>query len=105
MSWRMTSDQAPVFWPFVSAPGPPPTGAQTCVDQLSGGSFYCDPFGWVLRDAVPVTTPHIFQFAQPGRGKSGTAKGFCPRTMPFGYTNLLTRADTAAHPHPYPHPA
>ena len=24
----MASDQAPVFWPFISAPGLPPTGAQ-----------------------------------------------------------------------------
>ena len=68
-AWRMTSDQAPVFWPFVSAPALPPTGAQMGVDQLSGGSFYCDPFGWVLRDDVPATNPNIFQFAKPGTGQ------------------------------------
>ena len=39
-AWRMTSDQAPVLWPFISTPGPPPTGAQMGIDQLSGGSFY-----------------------------------------------------------------
>src|SRR3546814_19968809 len=90
MSGRMTSDQAPVCWPCVSAPGLPPTGAQMGVDQLSGGSFYCDPFGWVLRDDVPVTNPNIFQFAKPGSGKSGTTKGFCTRMMPFGYRTLVT---------------
>ena len=90
MAWRMTSDQAPVFWPFVSAPALPPTGAQMGVDQLSGGSFYCDPFGWVLRDDVPATNPNIFQFAKPGSGKSGTTKAFCTRMMPFGYRTLVT---------------
>ena len=25
--WKMTSDQAPVLWPFVTSPGLPPTGA------------------------------------------------------------------------------
>src|SRR3546814_14823567 len=89
MSGRMTSDQAPVCWPCVSAPGLPPTGAQMGVDQLSGGSFYCDPFGWVLRDDVPVTNPNIFQFAKPGRGQSGTTKGFCTRMIPFGYRPLV----------------
>lgn len=88
-AWRMTSDQAPVFWPFVSAPALPPTGAQMGVDQLAGGSFYCDPFGWVLRDDVSATNPNIFQFAKPGTGKSGTTKAFCTRMMPFGYRTLV----------------
>ena len=89
MAWRMTSDQAPVFWPFISAPALPPTGAQMGIDQLSGGSFYLDPFGWVLADQVPVTNPNIFQFAKPGLGKSGTTKAFCTRMMPFGYRTLV----------------
>ena len=42
-SWRMTSDQAPVLWPFISTPGLAPTGAQMGIDMLSGGSFYADP--------------------------------------------------------------
>ena len=88
-AYRMTSDQAPVFWPFISTPALPPTGAQMGVDQLSGGSFYCDPFGWVLRDDIPVTNPNIFQFAKPGTGKSGTTKAFCNRMMPFGYRTLV----------------
>jgi hypothetical protein len=88
-AWRMTSDQAPVFWPFISTPALPPTGAQMGIDQLSGGSFYCDPFGWVLRDEVPVTNPNIFAFAKPGTGKSGTTKAFCTRMMPFGYRTLV----------------
>ena len=89
VAWRMTSDQAPVFWPFISAPALPPTGAQMGIDQLSGGSFYLDPFGWVLADQVPVTNPNIFQFAKPGLGKSGTTKAFCNRMMPFGYRTLV----------------
>ena len=47
------------------------------IDQLSGGSFYCDPFGWVLRDDVPVTNPNIFHFAKPGPASPATTKAFC----------------------------
>ena len=39
----MTSDQAPVLWPFISAPGLPPTGAQMGIDLLSGGSLLRRP--------------------------------------------------------------
>lgn len=89
LAWRMTSDQAPALWPFISAPALPPTGAQMGIDQLSGGSFYADPLGWVLRDDVPVTNPNIFSFAKPGTGKSATTKAFCLRMMPFGYRVLI----------------
>lgn len=89
MAYRMTSDQAPVYWPFISAPALPPTGAQMGVDQLSGGSFYADPLGWVLREDVPITNPNIFAIAKPGTGKSATAKAFCARMMPFGYRTLV----------------
>ncbi|WP_248580844.1 hypothetical protein [Nocardioides sp. InS609-2] len=88
-AWRMTSDQAPVLWPFIGAPGLPPTGAQMGIDQLSGGSFYADPLGWVLRDDVPVTNPNIFYYSKPGTGKSATVKAFCNRMMPFGYRTLI----------------
>lgn len=87
--WRMTSDQAPVLWPFISTPGLPPTGAQMGVDHLSGGAFYADPIGWVLDDAIPVTNPNIFSFGKPGRGKSATTKAFCLRMMDFGYRTLI----------------
>jgi hypothetical protein len=88
-TWRMTSDQAPVFWPFISAPGLPPTGAQMGIDVLSGGSFYCDPHGWVVRDDIPVTNPNIFALGRPGGGKSATTKCFCLRMMDFGYRTLI----------------
>lgn len=87
--WRMTSDQAPVLWPFISTPGLPPTGAQMGIDHLSGGAFYCDPVGWVLDDQIPVTNPNIFSFGKPGRGKSATTKAFCLRMMDFGYRTLI----------------
>ena len=87
--WRMTSDQAPVWWPLISTPGLPPTGAQMGIDHLSGGSFYVDPNGWVLSDEVPVTNPNIFAFGKPGRGKSGTVKAFTLRMMDFGYRTLI----------------
>lgn len=87
--WRMTSDQAPVFWPFISTPGLPPTGAQMGVDMLSGGAFFADPLGWVLDDNVPVTNPNIFSFGKPGRGKSATTKAFCLRMIDFGYRILI----------------
>ncbi len=88
-TWRMTSDQAPAFWPFVATPGLPPTGAQMGIDLLSGGSFYADPLGWVLRDDVPVTNPNVFCFGKPGTGKSGTVKAFCLRMAEFGYRTLV----------------
>lgn len=87
--WRMTSDQAPVLWPFISTPGLPPTGAQMGVDHLSGGAFYADPIGWVLDEQIPVTNPNIFSFGKPGRGKSATTKAFCLRMMDFGYRTLI----------------
>jgi len=82
-------DQAPVLWPFICAPGLPPTGAQMGIDQLSGGSFYADPNGWVLSDEVPVTNPNIFTFGRPGGGKSANTKAFCLRMMDFGYRTLV----------------
>lgn len=88
-TWRMTSDQAPCLWPFISAPALPPGGAQIGIDQLSGGCFYADPLGWVLRDDVPVTNPNVFCFGKPGLGKSATTKAFCLRMMPFGYRVLI----------------
>jgi hypothetical protein len=49
-TWRMTSDQTPVFWPLIAASGLPPTGALMGIDLLSAGAFYCDPIGWVTND-------------------------------------------------------
>jgi hypothetical protein len=87
--WRMTSEQTPVLWPFIAARGLPPTGAQMGLDLLSGGTFYCDPLGWVKDDDIPVTNPNVFVFGKPGRGKSGTVKVFCLRMMEFGYRTLV----------------
>jgi hypothetical protein len=87
--WRMTSEQTPVFWPLIAANGLPPTGAQMGIDLLSGGAFYCDPFGWVTDDTVPVTNPNVFVFGKPGRGKSGTVKIFCLRMMDYGYRVII----------------
>ena len=89
VSWRMTSDQAPVWWPFIATPGLPPTGAQMGIDLLSGGPFYADPAGWVLDDTIPVTNPNMFVFGKPGRGKSATVKAFLLRMMDFGYRALI----------------
>jgi hypothetical protein len=88
-TWRMTSDQAPVLWPFIATPGLPPTGAQIGIDMLSGGSFYADPLGWVLNDTVPVTNPNMFVFGKPGRGKSATVKAMLLRMIDFGYRALI----------------
>jgi len=87
--WRMTSEQTPVFWPLIAAPGLAPTGAQMGIDQLSGGSFYADPAGWVLRDDIATTNPNVFIFGKPGRGKSATGKCFALRMMDFGYRTLV----------------
>lgn len=88
-TWRMTSDQAAVWWPLIATPGLPPSGAQIGIDHLSGGCFYADPLGWVLSDVVPVTNPNVFVFGKPGRGKSGTTKAFILRMLDFGYRALI----------------
>ena len=88
-TWRMASDQAPVFWPFISAPALAPTGAQMGIDMLSGGSFYADPLGWVLNPAVSVTNPNVICFGKPGGGKSATSKAFLLRMTDFGYRVLI----------------
>jgi hypothetical protein len=85
----MTSDQAPVLWPFVTGPGLPATGAQMGIDFFSRASFYADPNGWVLDPDIPVTNPNMFTFGKPGMGKSGTAKAFLLRMMGFGYRALV----------------
>lgn len=88
--WRMTSDQAPVLWPLITAQGLPPTGAFLGVDWLSAGAFYLDPHGLVLNEDIPsVTNPNVFVFGKPGQGKSGTVKAFCIRSLQFGYRALI----------------
>jgi hypothetical protein len=58
-------------------------------DVLSGGSFYCDPMGWVTDDTIPVTNPNVFVFGKPGRGKSALVKAFLLRMIRFGYRTLV----------------
>jgi len=87
--YRMTSDQAPVFWPFIAAPVLPPTGAQMGIDEWSGGSFYCDPNGWVLDDEIPLTNPNVFVMGKPGTGKSSCVKEFIIRMLEFRYRALI----------------
>lgn len=87
--WRMTSDQAAALWPLIATPALPPTGAQIGIDELSGGSFYADPLGWVLDDRVPVTNPNIFSFGKPGGGKSTDTKVFLLSMMDFGYKAFI----------------
>ena len=55
------------------------------IDELSGGSFYADPLGWVLDDTVPVTNPNVITFGKPGGGKSTNTKNFATLMMDFGY--------------------
>ena len=85
VQYRMTSDQAAAWWPFIANPPLPPTGAQIGIDELSGGSFYADPLGWVLDDSVPVTNPNVITFGKPGGGKSTNTKNFATLMMDFGY--------------------
>lgn len=86
--WRMPSDQTPALWPLISTPGLPPTGAFAGIDQLSGGFFPFDPFGWVLDDKINVTNPNVYIMAKPGRGKSTLTKSLSLRMMRFGYKTL-----------------
>jgi hypothetical protein len=88
-SWRMTSDQAGVLWPFVAAPALPPTGAQMGIDYFSGSSFYFDPNAWVKDDQIPVTNSNIVVQGKPGMGKSATIKAMIIRMSDFGYRTLI----------------
>nr|NLI51148.1 ATP-binding protein [Propionibacterium sp.] len=87
--WRMTSDQAPVLWPFVAAPALPPTGAQMGIDYFSGASMYFDPNAWVRDDAIPVTNANVLVQGKPGTGKSATIKACAVRMSDFGYRTLV----------------
>lgn len=88
-AWRMTSDQAPVLWPFLTSPPLPPGGALLGWDLASGGLFHADPVGWVLDPQVPVANPNIFVFGKPGRGKSATVKALVLRLVDLGYQALV----------------
>ena len=88
-TWRMTSEQAPVLWPFIAAQGLPPTGAEMGIDCQSQGRFYADPHGWVTDDMVPVTNSNVVVLGKPGQGKSGTGKAFFVRMAQFGYRTLI----------------
>ena len=70
--YRMTSDQAGVFWPFLTASSLPPTGAPMGTDMSNGTTFYVDPHGWVLNDAIPVTNPN---WTVPGLVDTGEVCG------------------------------
>lgn len=87
--YQMTSEQTPLLWPLIAGDGLPPTGAPMGFDVLSGGSFYCDPMGWVNDDTIAVTNPNVFIFGKPGRGKSAMVKAFMLRMIRFGYRSLV----------------
>jgi hypothetical protein len=59
------------------------------IDEFSGGSFYCDPNGWVLDEEIPVTNANVIAFGKPGSGKSSFVKEFAIRMGPFGYRSLI----------------
>lgn len=87
--YQITSEQIPAMWPLIAGDGLPPTGATMGFNVLSGGSFYCDPMGWVNDDTIPVTNPNVFIFGKPGRGKSALVKAFMLRMIRFGYRSLV----------------
>ncbi len=87
--YRMSADQAPVLWPLVANPALPARGAQIGIDYFSGASFYADPNGWVLDEAITVSNPNMITFGKPGMGKSGTVKAFLLRMLAFGYRAII----------------
>lgn len=87
--YQLTSEQTPVMWPLIAGDGLPPTGAPMGFDVLSGGSFFCDPMGWVNDESIAVTNPNVFIFGKPGRGKSALVKAFMLRMVRFGYRSLV----------------
>jgi len=87
--YQVTSEQTPVMWPMIAGDGLLPTGAPMGFNVLSGGSFYCDPMGWVNDDTIGVSNPNVFIFGKPGRGKSALVKAFMLRMIRFGYRSLV----------------
>ena len=85
----MTSDQAPVLWPFITTPGLPPTGAQMGIDLLPAAASTPTRSAGCWTTAVPVTNPNMFIFGKPGRGKSATVKALLLRMIDFGYRALI----------------
>lgn len=88
-AWRMSTDQAPLWWPLIAAPSLPATGVQIGWNVQNGSVFYADPHEWVKSDDIPVTNPNVMLFGKPGGGKSGTTKAFLLRQMQFGYRALI----------------
>jgi hypothetical protein len=89
VAYRATTANVGGIWPLISSAGLPPTGALMGYDMLSGGGFYCDPIGWVLRNPPIVTNPNLIVFGKPGRGKSAAVKAFLLRMMRFGIRTLV----------------
>ncbi|WP_447645213.1 ATP-binding protein [Nocardioides zeae] len=87
--WDLTSEETPALWPLIAGDGMAPTGVPIGFDTLSGGTFYCDPLGWVTDESVAVTNPNIFIFGKPGRGKSALVKAIILRMIRFGYRSLI----------------
>lgn len=88
--FEMTSEQVAVLWPLITGLALPPWGAPMGEEYFSGGgTFYCDPHGWVADDEIPVTSPNIFIKGKPGRGKSALIKSLILRLLPFFYRALI----------------
>ncbi|WP_278258190.1 hypothetical protein [Nocardioides convexus] len=88
LAWRMTSDQAPVFWPFVSAPALPPTGAQMGVDQALRRLVLLRPVRMGAARRRPRHQPEHLPVRQAGQWEVGNHQG------------LLHPDDAVRLPHP-----
>lgn len=87
--YKMPSDQAPVYWPFIHSPGLPVGGVEVGIDEQSGSVFRFDPLGWVLDKNMAVSNPNIFVAGKPGTGKSGTVKAIVNRFLGYHYRALI----------------
>ena len=88
VAWRMTTDQAPVFWPFISAPALPPTGAQMG-NPTSSPAVCSTSTRSAGRSPTRRRSPTRTSSSSPSPvANSGTTKAL-NWMMPFGYRTLV----------------
>lgn len=81
--YQMTSDMAPVAWPFTAGRVLPPYGVPIGLDSF-GARFYAGIRQWVLDPDIPVTNTNVIVQGAPGQGKSSGVKCLALRSIPFG---------------------
>ncbi|WP_276973712.1 hypothetical protein [Ferrimicrobium acidiphilum] len=79
--YRLTTRNSASIYPWQAQPGRFQEGIIIGPDDLAGGAVFCfDP--WALYEKV-ITSPNMFVFGQPGKGKSSFLKTYLMREFAF----------------------